>query len=67
MGLGEEPDNEHLEFRHSFNTLRADILDDSCEILMINYIKNHLNKTDYPLYLRVNYHSYTHQQLSLNN
>lgn len=45
MGLGEEPDNEHLEFRHSFNTLRADILDDSCEILMINYIKNHLNKT----------------------
>ena len=44
-GLGEEPDNEHLEFRHSFNTLRADVLDDSCEILMINYIKNHLNKT----------------------
>lgn len=45
MGLGEEPDNSSLEFRHSFNTLRADILEDSCEILMINYIKNNLNKT----------------------
>ncbi len=45
IGIGEEPDNEHLDFRHSFNTLRADILEDSCEILMINYIKEHLNKT----------------------
>ena len=43
VGIASEPDKKENKYGHSFNTLRAEILEDAAEKLTLDYIKSRLS------------------------
>lgn len=46
IGLASEPENKYFKYRQSFNTLRAEILEDAAEQIMLSYIRKNKSKPE---------------------
>ncbi len=46
IGLASEPDQKSMTHKHSFNTLRAEILEDAAERVMLDYIKKNKSRPE---------------------